>query len=94
MSDRRRSNCRWRSWSTSAWERRSRASGASTGPDRIGKQALFTGGLRAMIDALPGGLIGLRDRALLLVGFAGAFQPSKLAATQVEHFAQTRHTGV
>jgi hypothetical protein len=47
-----------------------------------------------MIDALPGGLIGLRDRALLLVGFAGAFQPSKLAATQVEHFAQTRHTGV
>ena len=45
--------------------------------------------LRAMLDELPGGLIGLRDRALLLVGFAGAFRRSELVCLDVEDLAFT-----
>jgi len=33
-----------------------------------------------MMDELPAGLIGLRDRALLLLGFAGAFRRAELVA--------------
>jgi site-specific recombinase XerD len=40
--------------------------------------------LRLMLDALPDGLRGARDRALLLVGFAGAFRRSELVALVVE----------
>src|SRR6266481_8298681 len=40
--------------------------------------------LRAMIQKLRSGLIGTRDRALLLVGFAGAFRRSELVALDVE----------
>lgn len=36
--------------------------------------------LRAMLVALPDNLAGRRDRALLLVGFAGAFRRSELAS--------------
>jgi site-specific recombinase XerD len=55
-----------------------------------GKQALFTGDLKAMIEALPRGLIGIRDRALLLLGFAGAFRRSELSAIQVEDVQETK----
>lgn len=34
--------------------------------------------IRAMVDATDAGLIGQRDRALLLLGFAGAFRRSEL----------------
>jgi integrase len=54
------------------------------------KRALFTEQLRAMVDALPPGLIGLRDRALLLIGFAGAFRRSELVALRVEDIEETR----
>jgi integrase len=37
----------------------------------------------AMAATMPGGLIGLRDRALLLLGFAGAFHRSELVALNV-----------
>lgn len=40
--------------------------------------------IRAMVDTLDGRLIGIRDRALLLLGFAGAFRRSELAALNVE----------
>ncbi len=40
--------------------------------------------LEAVVAALPDGLAGARDRALLLLGFAGAFRRSELAALQVE----------
>ncbi len=33
-----------------------------------------------MIEKLPAGLIGVRDRALLTLGFAGAFRRSELVA--------------
>ena len=36
--------------------------------------------IRAMIDATDAGLIGARDRALVLLGFAGAFRRSELVA--------------
>jgi site-specific recombinase XerD len=35
------------------------------------KNALSATELRRMMDALPAGLLGLRDRALILLGFAG-----------------------
>lgn len=43
--------------------------------------------LRAMLATLPAGLIGARDRALLLLGFAGAFRRSELVALDVADLA-------
>jgi integrase len=37
-----------------------------------------------MLSHLPHGLLGIRDRALLLVGFAGAFRRSELVGLNVE----------
>ena len=44
------------------------------------KAPLLTKDLRRILDHLPKGMAGLRDRALLLVGFAGGFRRSELAA--------------
>jgi integrase len=52
------------------------------------KLAITTDHLRAMVLPMPGSvcpLTRLRDRALLLVGFVGAFRRSELAAMQVGH---------
>jgi len=49
-----------------------------------GKAALLTADVAAMVSRLPGGLIGVRDRAVLLMGFAGAFRRSELVALDVE----------
>lgn len=46
------------------------------------KEPLSEAELRRMIEALPAGLIGLRDRALILLGFAGGFRRSELVALQ------------
>ena len=62
----------------------------SHGTGARGKHPLFTGDLRAMVDSLPRGLIGDRDRALLLVGFAGAFRRSELTAVRVEDVEETK----
>ena len=40
--------------------------------------------LRVFLETLPVSLAGLRDRALLLVGFAGAFRRSELVSIDVE----------
>jgi site-specific recombinase XerD len=53
------------------------------------KRALSTGELRRMVTAIPATPHGLRDRALLLVGFAGGFRRSELAAITVEHVEDT-----
>ena len=42
------------------------------------KAPAVTEEVRRMVEALPAGLLGARDRALLLVGFAGAFRRSEL----------------
>jgi integrase len=50
---------------------------------------LLPGDLRAVSAALPVGLLGLRDRALLLLGFAGAFRRSELAQLEVRDLTFT-----
>jgi site-specific recombinase XerC len=44
---------------------------------------------RAMALSVPDGLKGLRDRALLLLGFAGAFRRSELVALDVADLEET-----
>ena len=53
------------------------------------KTALVLDRLRAAIETIPETLPGLRDRALLLVGFAAALRPSEIARLTLEHL--TRH---
>jgi len=48
------------------------------------KQALLTDDLRMVLAHLPEGILGTRDRALLLLGFAGAFRRSELVSLNVE----------
>jgi integrase len=50
------------------------------GTAQHGKAALLTEDLRRLAARAPANLLGLRDRALSLVGFAGAFRRSDLAA--------------
>ena len=45
--------------------------------------------LRQLLAPIPDDLRGLRDRALLLVGFAGALRRSELAAIRLEHLEKT-----
>jgi integrase len=49
-----------------------------------GKAALLTEDLRRLLGLLDGSPVGLRDRALLLLGFAGAFRRSELVGLDVE----------
>jgi integrase len=49
-----------------------------------GKAALMTEDLRRLVSLLDQSALGLRDRALLLLGFAGAFRRSELVALDVE----------
>jgi integrase len=53
------------------------------GTAQVGKAALLTNDLRAMMLVLPVSPSGVRDRALLLLGFAGAFRRSELVALDV-----------
>ena len=53
------------------------------------KAPLLTADIRRMVDALPDTLAGCRDRALLLLGFAGGFRRSELAALDVEDVKMT-----
>lgn len=60
------------------------------GSAQAGKRPLLTADLRDMVAQLAGGLIGVRDRALLLIGFAGGFRRSELTALRVEDLEQTQ----
>src|SRR5689334_12042322 len=53
------------------------------------KAALVLDRLRAAVTNIPATLPGIRDRALLLVGFAAALRPSEIARLTLEHM--TRH---
>ena len=53
------------------------------------KAPLLTADIRRMVEALPDTLAGCRDRALLLLGFAGGFRRSELAALDVEDVLPT-----
>ena len=47
------------------------------------KAPALTADIRAMVDAADAGAMGLRDRALILLGFAGAFRRSELVGLDV-----------
>lgn len=49
----------------------------------VQKSPTLTDDIRAMVDAADAGLIGARDRALILLGFAGAFRRSELVALDI-----------
>ncbi len=53
------------------------------------KVAATAGILRQILAPIPADLRGLRDRAILLVGFAGALRRSELAAIRVEQLEKT-----
>jgi integrase len=59
----------------------------------IGKAPAETRTLRLLVEACPETLIGLRDRALLLIGFAGAFRRSARVALDVGDVV-FRHEGL
>lgn len=49
------------------------------------KSPILTADLRTMVATLPDTLAGARDRALLLLGFAGALRRSELVSIDIEH---------
>jgi len=63
----------------SVWRGICRAKGTAPGQ----KTPLLVADLRAAVLALPSNLRGQRDRALLLLGFAGSFRRSELVALDV-----------
>ena len=59
------------------------------GTAQPGKEPLLTADILKMLDSLGDGLPGLRDRALLLVGFAGGFRRSEIVSLDVEDITET-----
>ncbi len=59
------------------------------GVAQVGKAPVVVEHLRRMVAELPGDLLGVRDRALLALGFAGAFRRSELVALDVADLAFT-----
>lgn len=55
-----------------------------------GKDPILVEDLREMVRHLPDNLAGYRDRAILLLGFAGAFRRSELVGIDVEDATFTR----
>ena len=53
------------------------------GTAAVQKAAALTDDIRAMVSVTDAGLIGVRDRALILLGFAGAFRRSELVGLDV-----------
>jgi len=52
-----------------------------------GKSPILTDELRKMLSSLPDTLLGLRSKALLLIGFSGGFRRSELIGIQMEDLA-------
>lgn len=59
------------------------------GAARTKKAPAIVTRLKAMVETCPDTLTGKRDRALLLLGFGGAFRRSELVAFDVEHLQET-----
>ena len=53
------------------------------------KEPITAERIRAMVRHAPNNLFGLRDRALMLLGFAGAFRRSELVGLDVSDFKET-----
>jgi site-specific recombinase XerD len=56
----------------------------SKGMAQNAKAAAVTEYLKRMLEQIPDSLIGIRDRALLLVGFTGALRRSELVALDIQ----------
>ena len=54
------------------------------------KAPALTDDIRAMVDVSDAGMIGARDRALILLGFAGAYRRTELVGLDVEDCAFSR----
>jgi site-specific recombinase XerD len=59
------------------------------GTSQAAKTAILTEDLRRVVRALPPSVAGRRDKALLLVGFAGAFRRSELVAIDLADISLT-----
>jgi site-specific recombinase XerD len=59
------------------------------GAAKVKKAPAVTSRIKAMVAACPATLAGKRDRAMLLLGFGGAFRRSELVALDVEHIEET-----
>jgi len=59
------------------------------GGAKLRKAPAVAAKLHSMVATAPAGLRGVRDRALLLLGFAGAFRRSELVALDVADIAET-----
>ena len=59
------------------------------GGAKVKKTPAVAAKMKGMVATAPDGLAGLRDRALLLLGFAGAFRRSELVALDVADIEQT-----
>lgn len=53
------------------------------------KAPLLTDDIRKVLAALPSDLSGIRDRALLLLGFAGGFRRAELAAIEIRDLRES-----
>jgi integrase len=62
----------------------------SLGTAQNGKAPAVVDDLKRMLELIPGTRVGMRDRALLLVGFAGAFRRSELVSLDVADLEFTR----
>jgi len=60
------------------------------GTAQHGKTPVLTADIREMVSTLPDNLLGIRDRALLLLGFAGAYRRSELVSLDVEDITFAR----
>ncbi|NCB47593.1 site-specific integrase [bacterium] len=54
---------------------------------QTGKAPLLTEHIRRMVNSLPDSTAGVRDRALILLGFSGAFRRSELIGLNVDDIA-------
>jgi site-specific recombinase XerD len=59
------------------------------GAAKVKKAPAVAERVKAMVRGCPDTLAGKRDRALLLLGFAGAFRRSELVALDVEHLEES-----
>jgi site-specific recombinase XerD len=56
----------------------------------VQKTATLTDDIRAMLDATDSGIIGIRDRAIILLGFASAFRRSELVRLDLDDCTFTK----
>lgn len=62
----------------------------SKGVAQQGKAPAVLDTIRELLAVIPDGLLGARDRALLLIGFAGAFRRSELVSLNTDDLQFTR----